>query len=105
MFESLVWQRDRMLMGDLVFRLQHYINDEWELCDECFLFFKIKKLVDQYDDFFSSRKAFQPQNVFELGLFDGGSLAFWFEHFQPKKHVGVDLKQKTDTEYFRRYVK
>lgn len=69
------------------------------------MFFKIKKLVDQYDDFFSSGKAFQPQNVCELGLFDGGSLAFWFEHFQLKKHVGVDLKQKTDTEYFRRYVK
>jgi hypothetical protein len=28
MFEKLVWQEDRMLLDDLVFRLQHYKSDD-----------------------------------------------------------------------------
>lgn len=104
MFENLVWQKDRMLMDGLVFRLQHDIGDEWELGDECFIFHKTQTLVKQYEAFFATRQNFRPQNVFELGLWDGGSLAFWFEYFQPKKHVGIDLQQRGDSDYFRRYV-
>jgi hypothetical protein len=104
MFENLVWQKDRMLMDGLVFRLQHDIGDEWELGDECFIFFKTQALVNQYEAFFASHPNFRPQNVFELGLWDGGSLAFWFECFQPRKHLGIDLQQKEDSKYFRRYI-
>jgi hypothetical protein len=31
MFDNLVWQKDRLLLGDLVFRLQHYVSDNWDL--------------------------------------------------------------------------
>jgi cephalosporin hydroxylase len=31
-------------------------------------------------------------------------VAFWFEYFQPVKHVGVDIQQKHDSEYFTRCV-
>src|SRR5439155_23136307 len=65
---------------------------------------KTKELSDQYENFFASRKNFRPQNVFELGLWDGGSLVFWFETFRPTKHVGIDNQQKDDRDYFRRYV-
>jgi SAM-dependent methyltransferase len=105
LFRDLSWQHDRMRLGDLVFRLQHYASNDWELGDECFIFYKIKELVDQYAAFFSRRPSFRPQNVLELGLWDGGSLAFWFEQFQPRKHVGIDIERKTDSAYFRRYVK
>lgn len=105
MFENLVWQEDRMLMDGLVFRLQHFTRDDWELGDDCFLFYKTRELVDQYEKFFADRKTFRAQNIFELGLWDGGSAAFWFERFQPKKHVGVDLQPRQDSEYFRRYTK
>jgi cephalosporin hydroxylase len=105
MFEELQWQKDRVLLNDLVFRLQHTASDDWELGDECFVFYKIKKLVDQYASFFDTRKSFKPETIFELGVWDGGSVAFWFEHFRPKKkHIGIDISNRGDSEYFRRYV-
>jgi SAM-dependent methyltransferase len=103
MFDKLVWHADRMLLGDLVFRLQHYANDNWELGNDCFLFYKIKYLVDQYAKFWSLRGNFHARNILELGMWDGGSVAFWFEYFNPEKHVGVDVQQKEDSPYFKRY--
>src|SRR5689334_23959377 len=90
-FDRLVWRAGRALLDDLVFRLQHTRNDAWELGEDCFIFYKIKPLVDQYARFWATRPGFRPQNVFELGIWDGGSIAFWFEHFQPARHVGVEL--------------
>ena len=45
-----------MLLGDLVFRLQHTRNDDWELGDQCFVFYKVKPLVDQYERFWMKSK-------------------------------------------------
>jgi hypothetical protein len=103
-FDRLAWNDDRMLLDDLVFRLQHTRNQAWELGDECFVFYKVKPLVDQYARFFATRPGFLARNVFELGLWDGGSVAFWFECFQPYKHVGIDFSERGDSAYFRRYV-
>jgi hypothetical protein len=103
MFGKLIWKPDRMVLDDLVFRLQHYASDDWELGNECFLFCKIKYLVDQYAKFWSLRENFPARNILELGMWDGGSIAFWFEYFNPDKYVGVDLQQKEDSEYFKRY--
>lgn len=52
MFDRLIWQPDRMLLDDLVFRLEYYRSDDWEGGDH-FRFYKIKGLVDQYEAFFS----------------------------------------------------
>jgi hypothetical protein len=93
-----------MLLGDLVFRLEHTRNDGWELGEQCFVFFKTKYLVDQFARFFGSLAGFHANNVFEVGLFDGGSMAFWFECFKPEKHVGIDINQRSDSDYFSRYV-
>ena len=102
MFEGLVWQKDRLLYNQLVFRLQHYKSDDWDLGDDCFVFYKIKHLVDQYADFFATRN-FTCERLFELGMWEGGSLAFWFEAFRPKKIVGIDLADRADSPYFLRY--
>ncbi|MFZ3071170.1 MAG: hypothetical protein WA110_08635 [Anaerolineaceae bacterium] len=83
MFERLIWYPDRMLLDNLVFRLEHSRNDKWELGEDCFAFYKDKSLVDQYQRFFEKNPTFQASNIVELGLFDGGSLAFWFEYFHP----------------------
>jgi len=93
-----------MLLDDLVFRLEHYKDDDWELGDDCFIFFKTKPMVDLYAKFWSLNKDFHPQNILELGMWDGGSVAFWFECFQPQKHVGLDIQRKQDSRYFRQYV-
>src|SRR6266851_3076389 len=103
-FEDLLWQNDRVLLGDLVFRLQHYVSDDWDLGDQCFVFYKIKPLVDQYAKFFASMSGFRTDNMLELGLWDGGSTAFWFELLKPSKYVGLDRSEREDSAYFRTYV-
>jgi SAM-dependent methyltransferase len=103
--KRLVWQKDRMLLDDLVFRLQHYKSDDWDLGDECFTFYKTEGLVNQYASFLALRENFQPQNVLELGIWEGGSMIFWFECLQPQKHVAIDLSRRGDPQYFQQYVK
>lgn|SRR6266480_1477552 len=103
MFDRLVWQHDRMLLDDLVFRLEHYRSPDWDGGDH-FRFYKTKELVDQYANFFSRRSDFRAERVIELGIYDGGSTAFWYELFQPQKHVALDIQGQTDPPYFRRYV-
>lgn len=105
MFDKLIWQEDRMLLDDLVFRLEQVKKEDWELGKDCFLFYKNKGLIDFYQKFWSKNPNFKAQNLFELGLWDGGSVAFWFEILQPKKHVGIDLKKRGDSEYFQKYIK
>lgn len=102
-FERLVWQPDRMLLDDLVFRLEHFRDDSWELGDECFRFYKLKALVDQYEAFWSLHASLALDNLFELGIWDGGSVAFWSEVLRPRKHVAVDLADREDSPYFARY--
>jgi len=102
-FNRLEWHHDRMLIDDLVFRMMHHYSEDWT-GGEHFLFYKIKDLVDQYADFFSRRSDFHPKRVIELGIYDGGSTAFWFELFQPQKHIAIDLMDRKDSDYFRRYL-
>ena len=103
-FDKLIWKKDRILFANLVFRLEDHKGDSWELGEECFLFHKRRRMMDQYAAFWRSRPDFRPGKILELGIFDGGSLALWFEHFLPEKIVGIDLSQRTDSKYFQRYV-
>ena len=103
-FEKLIWQEDRLLLDDLVFHLEHYRNDDWELGEDCFVFYKIKHLVDQYARFWSLRGDFRAHNIVELGVWDGGSIAFWFELFQPQKLVGIDILEKKNSRHFEHYI-
>lgn len=104
MFDKLIWQQDRVILNNLVFRIEHCANENWNLGGNCFIFYKTKELVDQYEKFWTAKKNFHPSNVLELGLWDGGSMAFWFEYFHPDKHVGVDITLKEDSFYFKKYI-
>lgn len=64
MFEKLVWKKDRILLDDLVFRLEHSKDDDWELGEECFQFYKGKGVVYLYKRFFSRSPDFFIQNMF-----------------------------------------
>lgn len=70
----------------------------------CFTFYKMRHLVEQYLDWFATLGALRVEHVVELGLFDGGSVPFWFELFQPIKHVGIDLRGRPESKYFEDYV-
>lgn len=103
--DQLEWHTDRVMSGDLVLRLEHFKDDDsWELGDECLTFFKVRKLVDEYRTLFVSRPQLAPTNVLELGIWDGGSIAFWFDVFQPQRHVAIDIAKRGDSDYFTRYV-
>lgn len=93
---------DRLIWNDLVFRLQHFRNDSWDLGESCNSFFKRKPLIDQYLEYWTRRPEFSARHILEIGMFDGGSIAFWFEFFRPERHVGVDFCTRADSDYFRR---
>ncbi|MDP9120941.1 MAG: glycoside hydrolase family 99-like domain-containing protein [Acidobacteriota bacterium] len=103
MFERLTWLPDRTLLGDLVFRLEPSRSDRWELGDACFGFYKNRHLVELFDRFWSAT-SFRPRRMLEIGIWDGGSTAFWFEHLRPERLVAIDLRDREDSPYFRRYV-
>jgi hypothetical protein len=103
MFERLIWQADRVLLDDLVFRLEDAGNDGSQFGDDCFRFYKTRQLVEQFDRFWSATE-FRPRRMLEIGIWDGGSTAFWYEHLRPEQMVAIDLQDREDGPYFRRYV-
>ena len=104
-FSRLIWKPDRLLIGDLVFRLEVAKNNNWELGDECFRLYKDKRILGQYDAFWARRKDFNRSHVLELGIFDGGSIAFWWELWKPKRFIGIDLRNQDDSAYFKKWKK
>ncbi len=103
MFERLTWLPDRARLGDLVFRLEPSRDGSWELGDDCFRFYKTRLLVEQFERFWSAT-SFRPRRMLEIGIWDGGSAAFWFEHLRPERMAAIDLGNRDDSPYFRRYV-
>lgn len=104
MFDRLEWNKDHMRIAELLFRLEHCRSDNWTLGDKYFNLYKVKPLFDQYAKLFEQRKWYQAQNILELGMWDGGSLVIWNEVFSPAKIVGVDLKQRENSQYFQEYL-
>jgi hypothetical protein len=103
MFERLTWLPDRALLGDLVFRLEQTPTAEpWDAGNDCFAFYKNRQLVEQFERFWSNTP-FRPRRMLEIGIWDGGSTAFWFEHLRPERLVAVDLQDREDSPYFRRW--
>jgi SAM-dependent methyltransferase len=104
-FSQLVWREDRVLLGDLVFRLEQASRSESDTAEESFVLYKLKPLVDQYARFWAARRDFDASNVLELGLWDGGSMALWNILLAPRRHVGVDLYRRHENAYFERWRK
>ena len=103
-FDRMQWLPDQMLLDDLVFRRGRYRRNDWELGDDCFVLVKTERLVRDYAHFFASRPEFEARNVFELGIWLGGSLALWHEILRPSRHVAVDALRRGDSARLRRYV-
>ncbi len=102
MFEFLDWQSDRAMLGDLIFRFETpgagpHVNDT------DFALYKNRQLIEQFDLFWSSTE-FRPRRVIEIGIWDGGSTALWYEALRPEKLVAIDLLERGDSPYFRRYL-
>lgn len=105
MFDFFEWHADHLKLGDLLFRLEHFRNDNWKLGDNYFRLYKVKELFDQYQSFFAGKPNFQAKNIVEIGMWDGGSLALLNEVFLPSRLVGIDLQsERGDSAYFKKYI-
>jgi len=78
---------------------------DWKPGVNCLLFYKTRALVERYLEYFSCL-ANPPQggNLLELGLYDGGSVPFWFEILGPDHHAGLDVEVPETSEYLERYL-
>jgi hypothetical protein len=63
---------------------------------------KPRGLIERYAQFWEHRAP--PRNVVELGIWEGGSAAFWFEAFSPHKHVAIDRAPRADSALFKEYL-
>jgi predicted O-methyltransferase YrrM len=86
--DRLTWEPGLMRLGDLSFRLVQ--EEDGPEASDGFEFYRLQPMVRSYQRFWEARPDFDPKRVLELGIWDGGSAAFWFEVLQPQKYVGVD---------------
>jgi len=78
---------------------------QWTPGEDSFHFFKTRALVDQYLDYFARSAEFPVvDNLLELGLFDGGSVPFWAEIFDPEHQAGLDKGLDKPNPYLDRYL-
>lgn len=103
-FNSIQWFPNRMTFRNYNFRLEHYKDIKWEHDDSYFTFYKVKDLVDEYENYFGRLGDFRCTNLLEIGVFQGGSMPFWNEILQPDKHIGIDLCEITSTPYLENYI-
>jgi cephalosporin hydroxylase len=105
-FERLEWRDDRVLLGDLVFQLQH-VGGAADIGDEAFAFYKTRALMEQYARLWATLGDFRPERVFELGIFDGGSVVVWNELLAPhvRRYAAADIAARGDSPAFRRYLR
>lgn len=83
------------------FQLAETLHDLFSLKDvDGLVLGKTRKMVEDYLDLFSN---FTASRVFELGIFRGGSTAFFNELLRPEKLVAIDIMEKPK-KVFRSYL-
>lgn len=106
-FDRVIWREDRAVLNDLTFALQLSRNVEsvkQELDNTCFVLYKPRELVDQYRVVLDLHKKKRFKNILEIGIWNGGSLAFWNELLSPDRIIGVDILPECPSPYFNEYV-
>jgi hypothetical protein len=102
-FERLIWEADRALIGDLILRLERPGATEPTRGADAFALYKNRQLMEQYERFWATT-TFRPRRMLEIGIWDGGSTALWHELLRPEKIVAIDLIDRGDSPCFTRYV-
>jgi SAM-dependent methyltransferase len=104
MFADLQWRVDGMVLRGLDFKFDQGGAGQGLGSADHFVFLKDKGMIDLYARFFAARPDFRPRTIFELGIYDGGSTAMWFELLQPDRHLAIDFQGRRDSAYFDRWV-
>jgi predicted O-methyltransferase YrrM len=96
------WDGSTLELNGVEFEAGMHEYAEWNRDHDRFLLLKPRALIELYEQFWRGRPT--PRRVLELGAWEGGSAAFWFEAFAPDKHVAVDLITRKDSELLKSYV-
>lgn len=105
MHSELVWEdEDTLRVGNLTFSLSldPAVFNTSRSALESFVLLKDRGMIEA----FTSRAPEKVDRLLELGIFKGGSIAFYSELFRPTRLVGVELHQHRVPaldEYVRRY--
>ncbi len=86
---NIIINNDSMMIGDYKFIFDvsnKKINKKNP--EKIFIMMKRKRLVELYIDMFNQNTI---NNLFELGIREGGSVAFYNLAFRPQKHTAIDL--------------
>jgi Methyltransferase domain len=101
-FDGMSWEKDRLRWRDLVFHLEDPKRPVSGR--EGLVLWKSRALVWQYASFWAERPAFHARRVFELGVWKGGSVAFWAEALKPERLVAVDRLPGSESPAFDDYL-
>jgi hypothetical protein len=101
-FDTLDWRADRLLVGDTVLLLGRKRRNAVEDVDGL-IFVKSRRVLDQYAAALSRRPVAPGAHMLELGIHDGGSLAFWCEMLEPDRIAALDRATWGDSAHFRKY--
>lgn len=102
-WSRLSWEGDRMLLDGQAFRIEEVGAVPPTRPGEL-RFFKSRSLVERVAQFFARRPDFRPRRILEMGIWEGGSVAFWNQIFTPERHVAFDLATRGDSAAFRAWV-
>lgn len=100
--DGMVWEPDRLRWRGMTFLLENSAQDAAGA--DGLVLHKRRGLVEQYAAFWAGHPGFVTAHVLELGLWKGGSVAFWAEALQPKRLVGVDRRPASGSPVFEAYL-
>src|SRR4051812_36824174 len=92
MSSGVTWEgEDRCRVGDVVFQVLPLHLFDWKLKMSMegadFFLFKVRPLIERYAELLAELR---PRTIFELGIFGGGSTAFFHELARPDRLVAID---------------
>lgn len=87
------WTDNGFFLRNAKFQLASTLAEMFTLSeDDGFVIAKTRRYIHKYIETFAHEENIQ--NIFELGIFRGGSTVFLSEFFNPKKLVAIDFKKK-----------
>jgi predicted O-methyltransferase YrrM len=101
--DEATWEGATLRLNDVEFETGMHAYSEWDHDRGRFLLLRPRGLIERYSDFWRGRRT--PRRVIELGIWEGGSAAFWFEAFRPEKLVAVDAIVRADSPHFEQYIR
>lgn len=103
-FNSIIWEKDRFFYENTCFSLEPHRGHKTPCDAGCLNLYKTISAINEYRHFWTMHHDLLVRNVFEIGVWSGGSLIFWHNLFKPEKIVGIDLFERELSEYYRNYI-